>query len=97
MNEQGKIQKSRMIRWSMKQAMCICPEAKEIVAEERDWVTDFIENPYFSRPKLLPSGKAPPETIAYWKAEDDLKNPRKPNSWRTPKEGRDISFIGCFQ
>jgi hypothetical protein len=73
----------------MKKALSVCPKVREPKPEEIDWVTDFIENPYFLRPKFSPSGRALPETIASWDVEDALKR-GKVKGWRTPSEGREI-------
>jgi hypothetical protein len=88
LNEQKKFQASRMIQMFMKRAMCICPSLPEPDPIEIDWVSDFIENPHFLRPKFAASGKALPGTITPWKHQEDLKEPGQPKSWRTPVEGR---------
>jgi hypothetical protein len=79
-----------MIQKFMKRAMCMCPKVREPEPKGIDWVTDFIENPYFLRLRFLPSVQALPETIAYWKVEDDLKKEMKTRGWRTPGEGREF-------
>jgi hypothetical protein len=50
--------KSLMIYWSR----AAKPKAFDGLRLNRTWVEEFTERPYFKRPKLLPSGKATPET-----------------------------------
>jgi hypothetical protein len=53
---------------------------------EKGLVQDFIDNPYFLRPKYLPSGRVTAETASEWKIEDDIESSKGSSQWRSVAE-----------
>jgi hypothetical protein len=85
-----------MIDWSRS----VKPKALEGLKLNRTWTQEFIERPYFSRPMVLPSGRATPETLQNWKVEDFVENSKGTGQWRSIEEGRKSrhrSGKACFQ
>jgi hypothetical protein len=54
--------------------------------EHKDWVQEFIENPYFLRPQQLPSGRVTPEVAINWKAEDLVESSKGTKQWTSVSE-----------
>jgi hypothetical protein len=48
---------------------------------EVDFVQDFTENPYFSRPQFLDSGRVLPEVAQGWRVEDDIESSKDTGKW----------------
>jgi hypothetical protein len=49
--------------------------------EHKDWVQEFIDNPYFLRPQQLPSGRVTPEVVIGWKVEDLVESSKGTKQW----------------
>jgi hypothetical protein len=71
MNQQAKRDVIRFLRCAIK-----------VQAPEKiDGVHDFLENPYFLRPKQLLSWRAIPEAANTWKVEDDIESSKGTGKW----------------
>jgi hypothetical protein len=71
LNEQSKYDVPRFLNCAIKAQ----------TSEKSDFVQDFIENPYFSRPRFLDSGRVSPETAQVWRLEDDIESSKDTGKW----------------
>jgi hypothetical protein len=55
--------------------------------QKKDFVQDFIENPYFLRPLRTEKGRVSPVTASAWKAEDEIESSKGIGLWSSVAEG----------